>query len=66
MRGRIVGTGRAVPEKVLSNDDLAKIVDTTDDWITSRTGIKERRQSAPDEALSSFAIPAARPAASTR
>ena len=62
MRGRIVGTGRAVPEKVLSNDDLAKIVDTTDDWITSRTGIKERRQAAPDEALSSFAIPAARQA----
>jgi 3-oxoacyl-[acyl-carrier-protein] synthase-3 len=39
----IRGTGRYVPENRVTNDDLAKIVDTNDDWITSRTGIKERR-----------------------
>lgn len=59
MRGQIVGTGRSVPEKVLSNDDLERIVDTSDEWITARTGIKERRQAASDEALSTFAVPAA-------
>src|SRR3972149_8160296 len=39
----ILGTGRAVPEKVLTNADLEKMVDTSDQWITERTGIKERR-----------------------
>ena len=43
IRGRIVGTGRAVPPKVLTNDDLAKMVDTSDAWIVERTGIRERR-----------------------
>ena len=42
-RARVVGTGAAVPRKVLSNADLEKLVDTSDEWITSRTGIKERR-----------------------
>ena len=42
-RARIVGTGSAVPKKILSNAELEKLVDTSDDWITSRTGIKERR-----------------------
>ena len=40
---RITGTGSALPEKVLTNQDLMKIVDTTDEWITTRTGIRERR-----------------------
>jgi 3-oxoacyl-[acyl-carrier-protein] synthase-3 len=39
---KIAGTGSYVPKKILTNDDLAKIVDTSDEWITSRTGIKER------------------------
>ena len=39
----IIGTGSATPEKVLTNEDLEAIVDTTDEWITRRTGIKERR-----------------------
>lgn len=43
-----------VPEKILSNHDLEKMVDTNDEWITSRTGIKERRMAAPGEALSDF------------
>ena len=40
---RIVGTGRAVPAKVFTNPDLERLVDTSDEWITTRTGIKERR-----------------------
>ncbi|MCZ6506980.1 MAG: ketoacyl-ACP synthase III [Acidobacteria bacterium] len=59
MRARIVGTGMAVPDRVLSNADLEKIVDTTDEWIVTRTGIHERRMAGPDEALSDFALPAA-------
>ena len=39
----VSGTGRSVPERVLTNADLEKIVDTSDEWITTRTGIKERR-----------------------
>ncbi|MFQ5525571.1 MAG: beta-ketoacyl-ACP synthase III [Thermoanaerobaculia bacterium] len=56
---RIAGTGRAVPEKVLTNADFERMVDTSDEWITARTGIKERRVSTDEEALSDFAIPAA-------
>ena len=39
----IIGTGSAVPQRVLANKDLERIVDTSDEWITRRTGIKERR-----------------------
>src|SRR5690606_9746584 len=46
---RIAGTGSYLPEKVLTNDDLAKIVDTTDEWIQSRTGIRERHVAADGE-----------------
>ncbi len=56
---RIRGTGSAVPEKVLTNSDLEKLVDTSDEWITSRTGIKERRIAADDEFTSTFATKAA-------
>src|SRR6266568_3570086 len=42
----IIGTGSYVPEKILTNADLSRMVDTSDDWITTRTGIKERRISA--------------------
>ncbi len=56
---RIAGTGRGVPDKVLTNADFERMVDTSDEWITARTGIKERRISSDDEALSDFAIPAA-------
>ena len=62
MRGRITGTGRSVPDKVLTNADLEKLVDTSDQWIFSRTGIRERRVARDDESLSTFAIPAARAA----
>ena len=40
---RIRGTGRCVPERTVTNSDLAKIVDTSDEWITTRTGIERRR-----------------------
>jgi 3-oxoacyl-[acyl-carrier-protein] synthase-3 len=40
---RIIGTGSYLPPKIVTNDDLSKTLDTSDEWITSRTGIKERR-----------------------
>lgn len=56
----IIGTGSYMPEKVLTNEDISKIVETSDEWITSRTGIKERRIAAADEATSDMASAAAR------
>ena len=55
---RILGTGSYVPEKVLSNQDLEKLMQTSDDWIKKRTGIVERRVAAPDQACSDLALPA--------
>ncbi len=48
----IIGTGSYVPEKVLTNHDLETIVDTSDEWIHSRTGMRERHIAAPDQAAS--------------
>jgi 3-oxoacyl-[acyl-carrier-protein] synthase-3 len=59
VKALVKGTGRAVPDKVLTNAELEKMVDTTDEWIMERTGIKERRIAAADESLSDFALPAA-------
>ncbi|MFL6542288.1 MAG: beta-ketoacyl-ACP synthase III [Chthoniobacterales bacterium] len=56
----IVGTGSYVPERRLTNADLSAIVDTSDEWITTRTGIKERRVAAKDEWTSHMATKAAR------
>jgi 3-oxoacyl-[acyl-carrier-protein] synthase-3 len=56
----IIGTGSYMPEKILTNDDLSKIVDTSDEWITTRTGIRERRIAAEDQATSDMATEAAR------
>ncbi|MBZ5514274.1 MAG: ketoacyl-ACP synthase III [Acidobacteriia bacterium] len=58
----ILGTGAALPEKVITNFDLEKLVDTSDEWITDRTGIKERRQAGADETTSSLSVSAARKA----
>src|SRR5712692_7030613 len=58
----IVGWGKYVPEKVMTNDELAKIVDTTDEWIQQRTGIRERRIADPKETTSTLAIRAAKDA----
>jgi len=58
----ITGLGSYVPERVLTNDELSTLVDTSDEWIMERTGIRERRIAAPDEALTDLALPAAREA----
>ena len=52
----ILGTGSELPEKVLTNFDLEKMVDTSDQWITERTGIKERHQAAPHETTSTLSV----------
>ncbi len=58
----ITGLGTHVPDRVVTNDDLARLVDTSDEWIVARTGIRERRFAAEDEALSDISLPAARAA----
>jgi len=58
-RVSITGLGCHVPERVLTNDELSKLVDTSDEWIVERTGIRERRIAAPEEAMSDIAMPAA-------
>ena len=55
----IIGTGSYVPESILTNKDLEKIVDTSDEWITTRTGIKERRKASSGVATSDMATKAA-------
>ncbi len=59
---RITGTGRFCPENILTNQDLEKMVDTTDEWITTRTGIKQRHIARKDRACSDLAVDAARQA----
>lgn len=56
----ILGTGSYAPERVLTNEDLAKMVDTSDEWIRARSGIRERRIAAEDEATSDLAVQAAK------
>jgi len=62
MPSRIAGTGRYLPEKVLSNAELAQRVDTSDEWIRTRTGIRQRHIAAPHEATSDLALHASRAA----
>lgn len=59
---KIAGTGSYLPEKVLTNADLEKMIDTSDEWISTRTGIKERRIVAQDQAASDLAYEASRKA----
>lgn len=59
LRGKILGTGRALPEKIVTNDDLAKMVDTSDEWVASRTGIRQRRIADEKTATSDLASEAA-------
>jgi 3-oxoacyl-[acyl-carrier-protein] synthase III len=58
----ITGLGCYVPERVVTNDELAQMVDTSDEWIMERTGIRERRVAGPEEALSDLCLPSARDA----
>jgi 3-oxoacyl-[acyl-carrier-protein] synthase-3 len=62
LRAAIAGLGVAIPDRVLTNADLEKLVDTSDEWITQRTGIKERRIVAADQSTASLAAQAARDA----
>lgn len=64
MRSRIVGTGAYVPDRVLTNADLERMVATSDSWIVERTGIRERRIAAPGQACSDLGTQAAREALS--
>ena len=59
MRSRIIGTGSYVPSKVVTNHDLERMVETSDEWIVQRTGIKERRVVSPGEACSDLGVQAA-------
>jgi 3-oxoacyl-[acyl-carrier-protein] synthase-3 len=61
-RAGILGTGHSYPEGILTNADLEKIVETSDEWIKTRTGISQRRKAAPGEYTSLFAVRAARQA----
>src|SRR5436190_11574764 len=54
----ITGLGCRVPDRIISNEELAQHVDTSDEWIRERTGIRERRMAAKEEALSDVALPA--------
>ena len=56
----ITGLGAYAPERVLTNDEISTLVDTSDEWIMERTGIRERRIAAPDQALTDLALPAAK------
>jgi 3-oxoacyl-[acyl-carrier-protein] synthase III len=56
----ITGLGTYVPDRILTNDELSELVDTSDEWITERTGIKERRIASPEQAMTDLALPAAR------
>jgi 3-oxoacyl-[acyl-carrier-protein] synthase-3 len=59
LRSVVTGVGGYLPEEVVTNHDLAKLVDTTDAWIVERTGIRQRHRAAPDQAVSDLALAAA-------
>lgn len=61
-KSKIIGMGYSVPENIISNNDLSKIMDTSDDWIQSRSGIKERRWATNDVSTSDLALEASRAA----
>ena len=60
IRSVVTGVGGYLPDEVLTNADLAKFVDTSDEWIQERTGIRQRHRAAPDQAVSDLAVEAAR------
>src|ERR1044072_1387857 len=62
VRSAILGTGRAYPQGILTNADLERMVETSDEWITTRTGIKERHRASEAEYTSMFAVEASRQA----
>ena len=62
IHARIAGTGSSLPEKVVTNDDLARTIDTSDEWIFTRTGIRQRHIAAPEQTASDLAVEASRKA----
>src|SRR5256712_11687330 len=62
LRATVLGVGAHAPPKVLTNDDLARLVDTSDGWVTTRTGIKRRHIAGPDQGTSGLGILAAQQA----
>jgi 3-oxoacyl-[acyl-carrier-protein] synthase-3 len=60
IRTRLIGTGHYVPDKILTNDDISKMVETSDEWIRTRTGIRERRIMADGQVTSDMAVEAAK------
>src|SRR5512135_2182798 len=60
--GRITGWGKAVPDKILTNRDLEKMVDTSDEWIVTRTGIRERHIAGEGETTATLSVKAAQAA----
>jgi 3-oxoacyl-[acyl-carrier-protein] synthase-3 len=62
LRSVVTGVGGYLPAEIVTNDDLAKIVDTTDAWVVERTGIRQRRRAAPDQGASDLAVEAAKKA----
>ena len=62
MYSRIIGTGGYLPEKILTNHDLERMVDTSDEWIRTRTGIAQRHIAADNEMASDLALNASREA----
>jgi len=60
LRSAVTGVGGYLPDEIVTNADLAKFVDTTDEWIVERTGIRQRHRAAPDQAVSDLAVEAAR------
>jgi 3-oxoacyl-[acyl-carrier-protein] synthase-3 len=64
LRSVVTGVGGYLPERVVTNNDLAKFVDTSDEWIIERTGIRQRHQAADDQPVSDLAVAAARRALS--
>ena len=59
LRSVVTGVGGYLPDEIVTNDDLAKVVDTSDEWIVERTGIRQRHRAAPDQAVSDLATAAA-------
>ena len=62
LRSVVTGVGGYLPETVVTNDDLSKIVDTTDEWVRERTGIRQRHRASEDQAVSDLAVEAAKKA----
>ena len=60
LRSVVTGVGGYLPDEIVTNDDLAKVVDTTDEWIVERTGIRQRHRAAEGQAVSDLAVEAAR------